>query len=102
MKSPFIDFTEEQYQKYYELFNYNTETNDGKLIVWGGEDTYLTLVQDENGDLFMEIEEYEGDYLPAYDCIYQTTGLWWCPVGDLDKLVEDVKNGEELYYGEYE
>ena len=33
MKSPFIDFTEEQYQKYYELFNYNTETNDGKLIV---------------------------------------------------------------------
>ena len=33
MKSPFIDFIKEQYQKYYELFNYNIEKNDGKLIV---------------------------------------------------------------------
>lgn len=102
MKSPFIDFSEEEYEKYSELFSHNTELEDGKIIVWGGEDTSLTLVKHFNGDIFIEIEEEEGEFIQNGDCIYLTGEVWWTKLNNLDQLVEDVKNGEELYYSEYE
>lgn len=102
MKSLFIDFSEEEYEKYSELFSYNTELEDGKIRVWGGEDTSLTLVKHFNGDIFMEVEEEEGEFIQTGDSIYLTSEIWWCKLNNLDQLVEDVKNGEELYWSEYE
>lgn len=102
MKNPFIDFSEEEYEKYSELFNYNTELEDGKIIVWGGEDTSLILVKHFNGDIFMEVGEEEGEFIQNGDCIYLTSEVWWCKLNELDQLVEDVKDGEELYWSEYE
>lgn len=102
MENPFINFSEEEYEKYSELFSYNTELEDGKIIVWGGEDTSLTLVKHFNGDIFMEVEEEEGVFIQNGDSIYLTSEVWWSKLNELDQLVEDVKNGEELYWSEYE
>ncbi len=103
MKSIFVDFSEEEYEKYSELFSHNTELEDGKIRVWGGEDTSLALVKHRySGDIYMEIEEGESDFFQDGDHIYLAGEVWWAKLNDLDQLVEDVKNGAELYYSEYE
>lgn len=85
MNTYFEDFTEDEYAKYSELFNYNTELEDGKIRVWGGEDSYLILAK-RNNSLYVEVEEDEDE---------------WAKLEDLDQLIEDVKNGVDLYYDEY-
>lgn len=101
MNTPFNDFTEEEYNKYSELFNGNVELEDGKLIVNGADDSTLTLVKHDNGDIYMEIEEEEQDFLNDGDNIYLVDPIWWAKLNCLDQLIEDVKNGVELYYSEY-
>lgn len=102
MKSPFIDFSEEEYKKYLELFSYNTELEDGKIIVQSEEGTSITLVKHYSGDVYMEIEEEEGMFLQEGNYIYLTGDRWWSKLNHLDRLVEDMKSGNELDYGEYE
>lgn len=101
MSSYFEDFTDEEYAKYSELFNYNTELEDGKIRVWGGEDSYLILVK-HNEDIYIEVDECEGMFFEDGDNIYYTDPVWWTKLNDLDQLVEDVKNSVELCYAEYQ
>ena len=101
MNSPFVDFSEEEYEKYSEMFNYNTELDEGKIRVWGGEDTSLILVKHFNGNIYIEVED-ESDFINIGDNIYLADGVWWCRLGDIDQLAEDVKEGRELYWSEYE
>jgi len=101
MDNVFVEFTEEEYQKYSEMFNYNTELEDGKIRVWGGEDSSLTLVKHWKGDIYIEVEG-EGGYLEDGDDVYVVDPIWWTKLNWLDTLVEDVKDGEELYYSNYQ
>ena len=101
MNNPFVNFSEEEYEKYSELFNYNAELEDGKIRVWGGEDTYLYLVKSTSGDIYIEVDE-DPHYVSIDGAIYLTSSPWWCKLGDIDQLAEDVKEGNELYWDEYE
>lgn len=102
-RSVFEDFAEEEYAKYKELFGDNCRLEDGTIIVYGGEDSELTLVKHRyDGDVYMQIEEGESDFFQDGDHIYLAGEVWWTKLNNLDQLVEDVKNGEELYYSEYE
>lgn len=102
MNTIFKDFTQEEYQKYSEMFDGNTRLYNGSIIVYGGDGSELTLVKHWKGDVYMQLEEGEGDFFEDNDNIYQVEPRWWTKLNNIDQLVEDVKNGEELYYCNYQ
>lgn len=109
MSTVFDDFDEKDIARFKAVFGDNMEVTrsfPNSIIVSqkldDGSENEFTLRKKDNGDIFFEIED-DPDccWDDRGDRIYLVDNTWWSRVNDVEQLLQDYKDGVEIWYSEY-